>query len=37
MRHNTLLVALSALTVAAAQNFTINPSAVKPGTRGMNC
>lgn len=37
MRQNTLLVALSALTVAAAQNFTINPGTVKPSDRADWC
>jgi hypothetical protein len=37
MRQNILLAALSALTVASAQNFTINPGTVKPSDRGMNC
>lgn len=41
MRQNTLLVALSAVAVAAAQNssstFTINPSEVKPSDRSMDC
>ena len=41
MRQNTLLVALSAVAVAVAQNssstFTINPSEVKPADRCKDC
>jgi hypothetical protein len=37
MRQNVLLVALSALTLASAQdrNFTVDPSTVDPGVRGI--
>ncbi|KAL2270174.1 hypothetical protein VTJ83DRAFT_2358 [Remersonia thermophila] len=39
MRHNLVLVALSALTVASAQshNFTIDPNSVKPSDRTNWC
>ncbi|KAK4105433.1 hypothetical protein N658DRAFT_503578 [Parathielavia hyrcaniae] len=37
MRQHTLLAALSALTVAAAQNFTIDPSKVEPVQKSEWC
>ncbi|KAK4152451.1 hypothetical protein C8A00DRAFT_16251 [Chaetomidium leptoderma] len=37
MRQNTLLVALSALTAASAQNFTIDAGTVKPALRSQWC
>lgn len=42
MRQNVVLVALSALTVASAQNqdqgrnFTVDPNSVKPSLKGMS-
>jgi hypothetical protein len=37
MRHAVLLVALSAVGVASAQNFTINPGSVDTSTKSKHC
>ncbi|KAK4128859.1 hypothetical protein N657DRAFT_608662 [Parathielavia appendiculata] len=37
MRHSTLFAALSALAVAAAQNFTIDPNTVEPVLKSQWC